>query len=757
LSILVADLSAQPTPRTPRGIYAKVNIASEIKQQQKSNPAITPSQMSAYFNQLFEDLLANPAVSGLSLQVHWDTVNPNPLSNANPYDWTYIDDAFNQASAWNLRNPAGAPMTIQLIVTPGFQTPQWVLDQIPSCDGLFQSPPQSPPNTCGKVTFKGFGEEADNTELPLPWSAVYKSSWKTFLTALEARFGSNPTLVSIAVGGPTAASEEMILPNNGNTPAQFGGIMPNQMWQQLLAFHYTGMPAYQKSDQAFIDEWSAAIDMYGQLFSGVTLVLTTGSGLPNFAGGSFTVPDAFAADCGRPDMDCAAEATIIAHFADPATGGANAKATQTSGVKAARTSLLNLGLASVKRLARNTAQLMAPSAQILGGAQFDTSFSNNSVTEGCTAKFPPDASDTPAGCNVPASCSANACVPVACIPQACLAPGVAASSLASFKTFGNVPPSDLISPEQALYNVLNFCFEGTAAASFFGAASGAAPLNYLQIYSADIQYARDSFNMPAQVFDGSGAVVSRSAQDLLNLASQKLLTMAEPAVVVSAGGIVIHGGTTPAVSPGSLVDVYGTNLANQSLLAPLSPALPLALGGVKVLVDNAAAPLIYISPLQIIFQAPFETAIGTASIVVVSNGLTSAPAAMTVKDAAPTILSYGVNRAIAINPDGSLNGPNSGARPGTVLLVYLIGSGPLDHPVATGAPSPSSPLSQETLLTTASIGGAVAQVQFAGMAPGFVGLVQVNLVVPDLAPGDYPLQVTIGGMGSNQQLLTVSR
>jgi Resolvase, N terminal domain len=121
--------------------------------------------------------------------VHWDTLNPRPPSATNPYDWSYVDDAFDRVSVWNVQNPTKAPKTIQLIVTPGFQTPQWVLDQIPTCDGLFQSPRQTPPSTCGKATFVGFGEGGDGTELPMPWNPLYKSSWKTFLTALAARYG----------------------------------------------------------------------------------------------------------------------------------------------------------------------------------------------------------------------------------------------------------------------------------------------------------------------------------------------------------------------------------------------------------------------------------------------------------------------------------------------------------------------------------------------------------------------------------------
>ena len=83
-----------------------VNIEDNINQQQKANPSITPAQLDAYFNSLYQDLLNNPAISGLTLQVHWDTLNPNPPAAANAYDWSYVDDAFDQASAWNVQNPA---------------------------------------------------------------------------------------------------------------------------------------------------------------------------------------------------------------------------------------------------------------------------------------------------------------------------------------------------------------------------------------------------------------------------------------------------------------------------------------------------------------------------------------------------------------------------------------------------------------------------------------------------------------------------
>ena len=192
LLALASPLMAQPATRRPQGIYAVVYIEENIKKEQAANPSVTGAELKTYFVSLYQDLLNNPAVSGLALWVNWEALNTNPPAAANPYDWTYLDDAFNQASLWNGRNPTKAPKTIQLVPLPGFQTPHWLLDQIPSCDGLFRTPAETPSRTCGKATFAGFVEGRGVRVLPMPWNPLYKSAWRTFLTALAARYESNP-------------------------------------------------------------------------------------------------------------------------------------------------------------------------------------------------------------------------------------------------------------------------------------------------------------------------------------------------------------------------------------------------------------------------------------------------------------------------------------------------------------------------------------------------------------------------------------
>jgi hypothetical protein len=87
--VLAPPLVAQQAPRRPWGIYAGVNVEENIKKEQAANPSVTPAELKAYFINLYQDLLGNPAVAGLALWMNWSALNPNPPASANAYDWTY--------------------------------------------------------------------------------------------------------------------------------------------------------------------------------------------------------------------------------------------------------------------------------------------------------------------------------------------------------------------------------------------------------------------------------------------------------------------------------------------------------------------------------------------------------------------------------------------------------------------------------------------------------------------------------------------
>jgi uncharacterized protein (TIGR03437 family) len=259
-----------------------------------------------------------------------------------------------------------------------------------------------------------------------------------------------------------------------------------------------------------------------------------------------------------------------------------------------------------------------------------------------------------------------------------------------------------------------------------------------------------TLNFPrALVADAAGNVyVSDTGNSVI-----RLLQTQTPAIF--ANGIVNAASFTPQVSAGALASIFGSNFGSIGVGATLP--LPTTLGGVSVTVNGRPAPLLFVNSGQVNFQVPWETALGSAKVVV-GNGLTSNTATVSVLTAAPGLFTLPNGQAIVQNPDFSLNGPNNPVKVGSTIVVYLTGSGPVNPPVATGAIAPTSPLAVVASPTGATIGPASAQVAFAGLTPGFVGLLQMNIVVPSsLAAGDYPLTVAINGDASNSATVSVSK
>jgi uncharacterized protein (TIGR03437 family) len=251
--------------------------------------------------------------------------------------------------------------------------------------------------------------------------------------------------------------------------------------------------------------------------------------------------------------------------------------------------------------------------------------------------------------------------------------------------------------------------------------------------------------------DSAYSITLTSQQILLVTLSPKAL---QPQI--SAGGVVLHASSSTTVSPGSLLDIYGANLAASPVSAPANSAvLPSILGNVQALINGIPAPLLYANSNLIIAQVPSSVLLGAASVVVLSGGAASEAASITVQQAAPSILIYGTNRAVVENQDYSVNSSANPAESGSYASVYLMGSGPVAPTLDDGTLAGASPLSKETLTTTVIVGGMPAQVLFAGMTPGLVGLVQVDFQVPNLPPGDYPIQVSIGTTQSNTAIMTV--
>jgi uncharacterized protein (TIGR03437 family) len=229
-------------------------------------------------------------------------------------------------------------------------------------------------------------------------------------------------------------------------------------------------------------------------------------------------------------------------------------------------------------------------------------------------------------------------------------------------------------------------------------------------------------------------------------------------LIAAAGGpIAISNAATgdpTAIAAGSIVSIYGPGLANGTSTSSGYPIPGATVAGASVAMNGTTAPIFYASPGQLNVQVPYSAS-GPVTVTVSVGGVPQGTANITVKSVAPALFTLAQGRAAALNPDNSVNSSARPAAAGTVLSLYATGLGTVNPPVATGAAAGGSPPSSSTQGVTATIGGRSAVVQFAGAAPGYAGLDQVNIIVPQMSSGDYPVQIFVGAAGSNTATVSV--
>ncbi|MCC6265320.1 MAG: hypothetical protein IT169_17235, partial [Bryobacterales bacterium] len=238
--------------------------------------------------------------------------------------------------------------------------------------------------------------------------------------------------------------------------------------------------------------------------------------------------------------------------------------------------------------------------------------------------------------------------------------------------------------------------------------------------------------------------------------------------VIDQGGIVEGAGFKAGgpIAPGSFVSIFGNAIATGTLNASTVP-LPVALGEMSVGIDtrnrqvSEPARMVYVSPRQINVFVPWELAGQSSAVFKVQTAGEIATALQDVAVAtyAPGLFQYieaGTGKKLLAmeifrnNQRLGLHGSSRRARSGDVLEMYGNGLGPLagGNP-PTGAVSPSNPVKLTAVQPVVTINGIPARVEFSGLAPGFVGLYQVNVGVPNgLSAGEYDVVLTIGGVAS---------
>ena len=231
---------------------------------------------------------------------------------------------------------------------------------------------------------------------------------------------------------------------------------------------------------------------------------------------------------------------------------------------------------------------------------------------------------------------------------------------------------------------------------------------------------------------------------------------ANPSVpIVRSGGVVnaaSNAASTP-VAPGSYISIYGTALA-QGLTVAAAP-FPTQLGGTQVLLAGQAIPLYFTSDGQINALVPYGTVTNASfQLVVTRGGAYSTPASVTFADGGPAVFltAQGAGIVQVAKPDGTafLVDAAHPATAGDALIIYCAGLGAVTPSVPAGSPAPLTSLVTTVNPVTVTIGGIPATMLFAGLAPGYVGLYQINVVVPPgVTPSStVPLVITTAGQSS---------
>lgn len=240
-------------------------------------------------------------------------------------------------------------------------------------------------------------------------------------------------------------------------------------------------------------------------------------------------------------------------------------------------------------------------------------------------------------------------------------------------------------------------------------------------------------------------------------------------VTSTATGQTLDGASYHApVSPGSIAAVFQPNLVGNASTAGGLP-LPTSLAGVSMMFGGLSAPLFAASPNQANIQIPWELhGLSAASLTVTSQTGVQTSFAVPLATFAPAIFSMNqqgtgqgavtfANTATWAAPPGSIDGASSrAATAGDYITIACLGLGPVNNTPPTGTATPdgtSTTVSQVSVL----LNGVSVPAAFAGLAPGEVGVYQVNVQIPANAPSGnaVPLAISVGGVTSNTVTIAI--
>ena len=247
---------------------------------------------------------------------------------------------------------------------------------------------------------------------------------------------------------------------------------------------------------------------------------------------------------------------------------------------------------------------------------------------------------------------------------------------------------------------------------------------------------------------------------------------------INAGGIVDAASfKLTTVAPGSWISVFGTNMtdttqgangvngafARCSACNVINQPLPMGIDGAAFSFDTSSQSLPgrlnYVSPGQINLQVPWELSGNSADVKVMVNYTYSGLYTLSLGTYSPGFFVIdSANDVAALDLSYNLVDSSNPVARGSYVQLYLNGLGLVTNQPPDGLAAPGPPnLAMTTATPTITIGGqAATNVQFSGLAPGFVSLYQVNVQVPTgISAGAQPITCAIGGVTSTAGQLYV--
>jgi uncharacterized protein (TIGR03437 family) len=216
---------------------------------------------------------------------------------------------------------------------------------------------------------------------------------------------------------------------------------------------------------------------------------------------------------------------------------------------------------------------------------------------------------------------------------------------------------------------------------------------------------------------------------------------------------------TASVAPGEYLALYGTNLSAAPIQASGAP-FSFSLGNTTVSVSGVAAPIYYASPTEVVIVVPWGVAGDNyAQIVVTNAGAQSNPVTLYLSDTSPgmfTVAQNGIGPGSITHANGALVTTANPARPGETVVAYASGLGTATPLPADGAASGGNPPSSTDSAVDVFVGGTeTPSVAFSGLSPNYVGLYQINFVVPSGVSGQVYCDIATDSAVISQAIIAV--